>query len=128
GKSKMMRRRVGARIGPAQAATVSQRVLDFAYAPALLVEHRVVDDAANRKLGILLDRIVLQILIAPISIQEKLPFRIAFANAATECDGHGGRFDIERLVVFDDADRLLHVERRPIGFNRLKKQSESERI
>ena len=45
--------------------------------PALLVKHQVVDDAADRQLGILLDRIVLQVFVAAVAVHQELPLRVA---------------------------------------------------
>src|SRR6266404_5419965 len=54
----LFRRRVGARVAPAQPAAVGQRMLDPPDAPALLVEHQVVHHAAMVHPGVSLEGIV----------------------------------------------------------------------
>src|SRR5262245_24815569 len=45
-----------------------------------------------------------------------------------KCQAHRSAFDIERLVIFEDANGLGEVQRREIRFNRLKKQTEAESL
>ena len=59
-------------------------------APALLVEHRVVDHAADGQLGVLLDRIVLEVLVAAVAVEQVAPVRVALADAAAERERHRG--------------------------------------
>ncbi len=51
-------------------------------APSFLVEHPIVDDAPDRELAVLLDRIVLEVLIAAIAVYEQPPLGIALAKAS----------------------------------------------
>ena len=124
----MMRGSVGAGAGAAEAAGIGQGMLDGAQAPALLVEHAIVDDAANGQFRVLLDRVVLEVFVAAIAIQEELPVRIALADAAAERQGHGGRFDIERLVILDDPNGFKRVERGRVGLDDLEEQPQPEPV
>ena len=119
-KAEVPRRRIGARVRAAKTTAVSERVLDLSDAPALLVQHRIVDDAADGQFRVLLDRIILKILVAAIAVEQVAPLRVLRANAAKKRDGHGCRLNVESLVVFDDSDRLLHIDRNWIDRNRLK--------
>src|ERR1700688_3729373 len=56
-------RSVCACVRPAKSAAVSKRMFDLSHAPSFLIQHRVIDDAANGQLRILFNGIVLQILI-----------------------------------------------------------------
>jgi len=62
------RRGIGPRVGAALAAGIGERVLDRVDAPAFLVEQRIVEDAADRQLRIVLDGIILHILIAAVTV------------------------------------------------------------
>src|SRR4030095_11093548 len=93
----------------AQPAAVGQRVLNLSDAPTLLIKHQVADDAADGEFGVFFDWIILQVLIAAITINQVFPLRIAGANAAAEGHSHGRRFDVERFVIFDHADGLHDV-------------------
>src|SRR4051812_41582176 len=73
---KMATGRVGAGIGSAQAAAISERVLDSSDAPAFLVKHLVVNHASDGQLRILLDRIIFQVFIATVTVSEIAPVGI----------------------------------------------------
>ena len=59
-------------------------MFDSSYSPSFLVEHLVVDHAPNRQFRVFLDRIILQVFIAAIPIEQVAPIRIPLANAATK--------------------------------------------
>src|SRR6187397_3306758 len=75
----MSRGRVSARVTAAQSAAVSQRMLDPPHAPSFLIEHEIVDHAADGQLGILFNGIVLQVLVAAIAIEKESPLGIPLA-------------------------------------------------
>src|SRR5579871_5930116 len=100
--------RISTRIGTAQAAAVRERVFDFANTPAFLIEHRIIDDAADGEFRVFLDGIILEVLVAAIAIKKVSPIRIPGADSATEGHGHGGGLDIEWFVVFNDTNGLLY--------------------
>src|SRR5262249_20425163 len=52
-------RSIRARVGPALSPRIGPRMLELADAPALLIQHRVVQDADDRQLLVFVDRIVL---------------------------------------------------------------------
>src|SRR6202022_4581996 len=79
-ESVFARARVASDTPAAIAARVGERVFDGVDAPSFLIEHPVVDDAPDRELAVLLDRIVLEVLIAAITVDEQQPIRIALAN------------------------------------------------
>ena len=56
-------------------------MLDCADAPAFLIEHLVVDDAADRQLRIFVNWIILQAFVAAVAVDEIFPIRIFFADA-----------------------------------------------
>src|SRR5690348_5035350 len=74
----------GARVAAHAAATIAtlirERVLDRLDATAFLIEHALVDDAANRQLAVRLDPAVLEILGAAIAVDEEAPLGVAVAN------------------------------------------------
>src|SRR6267154_4679329 len=55
GKAVMAGWRVSAEVASAQATAVGERMLDSPNAPALLVKHQIVHDAANSQLRVFLD-------------------------------------------------------------------------
>ena len=55
---------------------------------------------------ILLDRIVLEVLVAAVAVDEMPPLRVPLADAAAQREAHRRAFDVERLVVLEDAQRL----------------------
>ena len=118
-----MARRVSTGVRPAQAAGVGQRMLDRADAPTLLVEHLVVDDAANRQLWIFLDRIILQVFVAAVAVDEMFPVRIFFADATAQRDRHRGGLNIEYFVILDNLNRLGDVDVAEAGLDRLEEHS-----
>ena len=89
---------------------VGQRVLDRLHPPAFLVEHRVADDAADRQLAVLLDRVVLEVLVAAVAVEEVAPVGVARADAGHQRQVHRRALDVERLVVLDDRDRGERVD------------------
>src|SRR5690606_2564092 len=119
-------RAVAAHAPAAQPAAVGQRMFDSSDTPALLVEHAVVDDAADRQFGILLDGVVLEILVAPVAIDQVPPVGIPLANTATERDCHSGALDVERLVVFDGLQGVDGIERAGIRLDLLEEEREVE--
>src|SRR5207249_3267015 len=84
-ETEVFRRRVGARVAATQAAAVGQRMLDPPDAPAFLIEHQVVHHASNRQLRVFLDRIVLQVFVAAIAVDEVWPLGITRADPAAKC-------------------------------------------
>ena len=74
-------------------------MFDAADAPPLLVQHQVVDHAANRELCVLFDRIVFQVLVSTVAIGDVPPLGIAVADAATQSEAHGRALDVEGLIV-----------------------------
>src|ERR1700678_2918500 len=54
-KAKVMTRGVGSAIRAAQSAAVRQGVFDFSHSPTFLIQHGVIDYAANCELRILLE-------------------------------------------------------------------------
>src|SRR5436305_1918237 len=51
-------------------ARIRERVLDRIHAPALLIEHAVVHYAAYRQLAVSLDRVILEVLVAAVAIDQ----------------------------------------------------------
>ena len=100
-------------------------MFDASDAPALLIQHQVVDDAADRELGILFDRIVLEVLVAAVPIGEVAPVRIPVADALAEQQAHRRAFDVERLVVLEHANRVLDIEILGGGVDLLEEQRQS---
>src|SRR5438477_5853988 len=94
-ETEMPARRVGAGIGAAQAAAVSKRVFDSTHAPAFLIKHLIVNYAPNREFRIFLDRIVLEIFVAAVAINQIAPLRVALPKAPAESHAHGGGFDVQ---------------------------------
>jgi len=85
-------------------------MLHFADTPTLLVEHWIIDHAADRQLAIFLDRVILQIFVDAIAIDQVSPIRVSLANSTAERHSHYGALDIERFVILDYADRFVRVE------------------
>ncbi len=54
------------------------------------------------------------------------PGRVAFPDAPAERERHRRRFDVEGLVVLDDADGFEGVDPIRVGLDRLEKHSEAE--
>src|ERR1700733_5896729 len=71
---------IGSAVRAAKSAAVSQGVFDLSHTPTLLVQHRVVDHAANRQLRILLNRVILEILAPAVAINQVAPIRIPLAQ------------------------------------------------
>src|SRR5262245_1901726 len=115
-------RRIGTDVAPAQPATVSQRELDAAEAPAFLVPHQVIDDAADRELAANFERIVLEAFVAAVAVHEITPVWIPFADSAAQSQSLGGALDIERLVVLNDPHRFHGVQILWTRVNLLEKQ------
>src|SRR3989304_3636054 len=103
-------RGMAAHAAPAQAPAVGQRVLDAVHTPPFVIQHTVVDHAANGELWVLLDRVVLEVLVATVAVGEPTPGRIASPDPSQERQAHGRALDVERLVVLDHLDRLAGVE------------------
>src|SRR4029453_17653566 len=97
-------------------------------APPLLIEEGVLDDAANGHLGILLDRIVLEVLVAAVAVEQMAPVRVALADPAQQGQRRRGALDVERLVVLDDADRLERIDPVLRNLDRLEKEPQVERV
>ena len=123
-EAKVMARRIGAGVRPAQATGVGERMLDRADAPAFLIEHLVVNDAADRQLRIFVDRIILQVFVAAVAVDEMFPIRIFFSDATAKRNRHRGGLDIEYLVVLYDLNRLGDVDVAEAGLNRLEEHSQ----
>src|SRR6185369_4943868 len=54
----------------AESSGIGEGVLDRLHSPPFLVEHAIVDDAADRQLAVLLDRVVLQVLVAAVAVHQ----------------------------------------------------------
>jgi hypothetical protein len=91
----------------ALAAGVGQRVLDGIHSPALVVEERVVEDAADRELRIVLDRVALEVLVATFAVDKPDPVGIPPADPSAQRQPGGSGLDVEWFVVLDRADRRL---------------------
>ena len=109
-------------------AAEGQRVLDRFDAPAFLIQHAIVEHAADRQLGVDLDRIVLEVFIAAIAVDEILPVPIASPNSAAQCQKHSTSLDIERLVVLDDAYGFERVDGIAGYFDRFEEQAEIDAV
>src|SRR3954451_9548459 len=72
--------RVAAHASAAVPARVRDRMLDRLAAPTFLVEHAVVEDAADRQLAIHLDGIILEVLVATVAVHDETPVGIALAD------------------------------------------------
>src|SRR5688500_12566578 len=99
---------------------------DATDAPSFLVEHQILNDAANGQLGAFLDGILLQGFVATIPSDHVAPSRVTRANAAIESKSHGGAFYVEWLIIFHDADGVGVIEFGKVGFDRLKEKFEAE--
>ena len=86
-------------------------MLDRVDPPPFLVEHAVVDDAADRQLAVHLDRIIFEVFVAAIAVHDETPVGIAFPDSLEQRKVHRGAFDVERFVVLDDGNRTQWVER-----------------
>src|SRR5215471_1023005 len=89
-KTKMAGRRISARVGTAQTTRIGEGVLHFANPPAFLVEEPIIDDAADRQLRVLFDRVIFQIFIAAVAIDQESPVRVTLPDASTEGQRHRG--------------------------------------
>ncbi len=94
------------------AAGIGEGVFDRFHAPSLVVEERIVEDTANRQLGIVLDGVALEVFIPPVAVDEPGPVGIAPADPPAQRKPGGGSLDVERFVVFDRPDRRLEVDLR----------------
>ena len=98
-------------------------MLERADAPAFLIEHLVVDDAANGQLWIFLDGIILQVFVAAVAVEEVFPVGIFFADASAESDGHRGRLDVEYLVILNNLNCLGDIDFLEAGLDWLEEHS-----
>src|SRR4051794_375972 len=110
---------------PAQAAAVGQGVLDGLHSPAFLIEHPVVDDAANGQLRVLLDGIVLEVLVAAVAVGEVSPVGIALADASKKGEAHGRALHVERLVVLNGFHGRVGTELRAGALDRFSEYLEA---
>ena len=101
-------------------------MLDRAHAPTLLVEERIRENAPDRQLGVLFDRIVLEVFVAAVSVDEVSPTGVALPDPTAEGEPHRGGFDVERLVVFHDANGVEWVELFRVRFDRFEKEAEAQ--
>ena len=85
-------------------------MFDAADTPTFLVEHQVVDHAAEGQFRVFFDGIVLQVFVPAIAVHQIFPVRITRADAAAERQAHGRALDIERLVVLEHANRFGDVD------------------
>ena len=90
-------------------------MLDRIDAPTLLVEHRVAHHAGDRQLVVLLQRVVLQVLVAAVAVDQQPPVRVARPNATQQRQTDRGALDVERLVVLDHLDRSQRIDRLGVG-------------
>ena len=56
-------------------------MLDGTNAPPLLIQHRVGDDAPDGQFVVLFDRIVLEVFVAAVAVQQEAPVGITLAYA-----------------------------------------------
>ena len=82
--------------------------------PTLVVEQAIRDHAADGELAVLLDRIVLEVLVAAVAVEEVDPVRIALADRREEREVDRGALDVERLVVLDHLDGEEGVDGRGV--------------
>ncbi len=113
------RRRAGAHVPAREPAAVGLRVLERLDPPTLVVEHPVGDHAPDRELAVLLDRVVLEVLVAAVAVEQIHPVRVALAERAQEREVHGSALDVERLVVLDHLDGEQGVDGCGVRFDRL---------
>ena len=92
------------------ASGIDQRMLDRMNSPTFLVEHQVVQDASDRKLGVILDGIVFEVFVPSIAIDQILPIRVPASDLFAKGQAHRGCLDIERLIVFGDMNRPSPIE------------------
>src|ERR1700684_1547946 len=94
--------------------------------PTFLIQHRMVNDTSNRKFGVLLDGIILEVLVAAVPVNKVAPLGVAVANPAAERQSHRRRLNIERLIVFYQAYGLVNIQRVVIGLNGLQKECQMQ--
>src|SRR5712664_1659433 len=101
---------IAAHAAAAVTPRVGERVFERVHAPSFLIKHAVIDDASDRQLAVRLDRIVLEIFIAAIAVDEQPPFGVACADRLEQRQVHGGTFDVERFVVLDHGHGAQRIE------------------
>src|SRR5712664_278242 len=116
---------IAAHAAAAVPAGVGERVLERVHAPSFLIKHAVIDNASDRQLAVRLDRIVLEIFIAAIAVEEQSPFGVARADRLEQRQVHGGALDVERFVVLDHGHGAQRVESARRHIDRLAQQLES---
>lgn len=119
---------VGADVTPAQAAGVGEGMLDATDSPAFVIQHQVVDDAADGQFRVFFDRIVLEVFVASIAVQQKMPVGIAIPDTAAQGEAHGGAFHIEGFVIFDRADGLDEIDVLWLGRDGFEEKAKAEGI
>src|SRR4051812_10653471 len=87
-ESECARAGVATHAGPAVSAGVREGVLDGIHAPALLVQHAIVHHAPDGELAVGLDWIILEILIAAITVNQQPPRGISLPNTGEESEVH----------------------------------------
>ena len=102
----------------ALATAVGLRVFDRVDAPAFLIQHPIVQHAADRQLRIVLDRIILQVFVPAIAIDQVTPLGVPTPDLADGGQGDGGGLDIQWFVILDDSDRRLATGSRRLGTSR----------
>src|ERR1700691_4105913 len=103
-------------------------MFDLPNAPAFLIKHLVIDYAANRQFGILFNRIILQVLVPSVAVNQVTPLRVMRPNAAAKRDSHGRGFDIQRFIVFNQTDGFVYVQVRCVGLDGFEEKAEADRI
>ena len=111
----------------ALASRVRQRVLDRPDSPAFLVEHHIIEHAADRQLGVLFNRIVLQVFVPPVAVDDIFPVGIKSADTTAQRQAHHRRLHVERFVVFDHPNGIADVERLAGRLDRFEEQTQIER-
>ena len=74
---------------------------------------------------VLLDRIILEILVTAVAIEQQAPGRIALTNPAQQREAYRRAFDVEGFVVLDHPDRVLVVNVLERDLDRLEKQAQT---
>src|SRR6478672_9759978 len=103
-------------------------MFDCAEPPAFLIKHAILDNAANGQLRVFLDRIVFQILITAIAIDQELPVWITLTNAIAKRQGHGRRFNIKGFVVLNDSDSSERIEAGWVRFDWFQEKAQVQRV
>src|ERR1044071_9792986 len=95
--------------------------------PAFLIQEPIINDAADSQFGVLLDRIIFQVLVAPIPIDQEFPVWLPVPDATTEGQGLGCRFQIQRFVILDNANCFGMIQTGRFSLNWFQEKLETQR-